>query len=162
MRTNPYRFTRTSIPAGAAPRQEYGEGGNSIMQPLRIHTRHERGSSGLKTLVALALLGIAVYAGLQILTVYDAYWTFEKDVETLVRFAFVNLQGNRQQQIVDHIAEMLDSLNVQYTKHDIRVTVDDVRKQITVDVSYAQTINVPFYPNPKVFHTHVQHTDTIG
>jgi hypothetical protein len=132
------------------------------MQPIRMHTLHERGSSGLKTLLVLALLGITIYAGLRIFTAYDAYWTFEKDVETLIRLAFVNLQGDRQQQIVDQITEMLDSLNVQYTKNDIRVTVDEEHKQITVDVSYAQFINVPLYPNPKIFHLHVQHIDTVG
>ncbi len=132
------------------------------MQPIRISSVYERGSSGIRTILALAVMGVAMYAAFQVFTAYDAYWTFEKDVETLARFAFVNIQGDRQPQIVRQITEMLDNMSAQYDKGNVKVTVDEGNKQITVDVWYAQTINVPFYPNPKQFHAHIQSTDTVG
>ena len=132
------------------------------MQAIHPNNKHVRGGTGIKTLIVLGVLGVAIYTGLQIFKVYDAYWTFEKDVETLVRFAFVNIPNDRQQQIVHQITEMLDSIHAQYDMKNVKVTVDEEAQKITVDVWYAQIINVPLFPNLKFFHVHIQSTNTVG
>jgi len=131
------------------------------MKSLRDRIQNEHGTGGLQTIIALAVLAAAVYAALQIFTVYDKHWTFEEHVKTLVRLAFVNLHGDRKQQIFDQIIDMLDDMGAQYDKKDIRVNVDKKEKKITVEVWYSQTVKLPFFPNPKQFHMKIQSTDTL-
>ena len=138
--------------------------GGKEMQARRKYTHNicECGRISLGTLIVLAVLSTASYATFQLFTAYDAYWTFEKNVGTLVRFAFVNMQNDRQQQIVHRIDEMLDGMDVQYKQKDVNVTIDEGDKQISVDVWYSQLISLPFYPNPKHFHLHMQGPATVG
>jgi hypothetical protein len=131
------------------------------MKHFRVRIRNEQGGAGPQSIIVLAILAVTIYAALQIFTVYDKHWTFEKHVKTLVQFAFVNLHGDRKQQIFDQIIDMLDDMGAQYEKKNIRVNVDEKEKTITVEVWYAQTVNVPFFPNPKQFHVKIQRTDTM-
>jgi len=134
-------------------------GGND-MQSKHLTNIHERGRSSLWTIVTIILLCGGFYEGFQVFKVYNAYWIFKEDLEELVSFAVVNMQSDRQQQIARQIDNMLGSMNVQYNKKDVDVTVDEGIQKVTVDVWYAQTINVPLLPNPKFFHVHAQSLGT--
>ena len=132
------------------------------MKYVSERIRNGQGGADPSSIITLAILAVAIYAVFQIFTVYDKHWTFEKHVKTLVQFAFINLHGDRKQQIFDQIIDMLDDMDAQYEKKNIRVNVDEKEKTITVEVWYAQTINLPFFPNPKHFHVKIQRTDTVG
>jgi hypothetical protein len=131
------------------------------MKHFRVRIRNEQGGAGPQSIIVLAIFAVAIYAALQIFAVYDKHWTFEKHVKTLVQFAFVNLHGDRKQQIFDQIIDMLDDMDAQYEKKNVRVNVDEKEKTIAVEVWYAQNINVPFFPNSKRFHVKIQRTDTM-
>ena len=114
-------------------------------------------------LFILFVISAAMYAAFQMFAAYDTYWTFEKDVETLVRFASANMSSGRQQKLVHKIDGMLDDMGVQYNKKkDVNVTVNEGTEHIAVDVRYSQHINLPYYPNPKQFHLHVEGNHTVG
>lgn len=133
-----------------------------MMRQIRRFRQDERGRSGFKTMIALAILVAAIYSGFQLFMVYDENWTLEEHISSLVRFAFVNMSGDREQQITNQITDMLDEMHAQYEKKNINVLVDGVKKEITVDVQYAQTVPLPFFPNPKQFHLHLQSSEQVG
>ena len=132
------------------------------MQSTYLANVHKHGKSRLWTIIAIILLCGGLYAGFPVFKVYNAYWIFKENVEELVSFAVENVQSDQQQQITRQINEMLDSMNVQYDQEDVDVTVDEGIEKVTVDVWYAQTINVPLFPTPKIFHVHAQSLSTVG
>lgn len=132
------------------------------MQPKNLTNIHERRRSSLWTIIVIILLCGGFYAGFPVFKVYNAYWIFKEDVEELVSFAVENVQSDQKQQIVRQINEMLDSMNVQYDQEDVDVTVDKGIEKVTVDVWYAQAINVPLFPNPRLFHIHAQSIGSAG
>jgi len=132
-----------------------------MMKQFRTRLRPEQGITGFQTLLVLIVIAVSIYSTRQIFMVYSAHWTLEKNVKTVVRFAFVNLSGERQPQIRTQVLAMLDGMGAQYDKKKITVTVDDMEKKILIDAWYAQTVTLPFFPNPKQFHLYVQNTGTL-
>ena len=126
------------------------------MQYRRARTQHERGRAGFGTLIVLIMLVVSIYTAIQIIRVYNKHWTFEEDVNELVRFAVTNFHGEIQQHITDQIIDMLDCMGAQYDRDQIRVNVDEHEATITVDVWYSQSLKLPFFPQPKQFYISVR------
>ena len=51
---------------------------------------------------------------------------------------------------------MLDYMGAQYDREHIKVNVDENEEKITVEIWYSQSLNLPFFPNPKQFYISVR------
>ena len=119
---------------------------------------NERGSAGMKALIALVILVVIVYAGFQLVPIYWDHWNFQDHLETRVQFAFVNYPNNPDKELADEIYRLLDDMGAQYQKKDVKVTVDPSKKKIIVEVWYWRSHNLPLYPNPKAFYLKIENT----
>ncbi|GAK56334.1 hypothetical protein U27_03296 [Candidatus Vecturithrix granuli] len=130
------------------------------MNTKSLNTRDERGAVGIKAIIALVIVGVFVYAGIQLIPLYWDHWNFEDEVTTNVQFAYVNYDREKvQEALTAAIYGMLDKIGAQYEKKNVRVKVDNNTKKITVEVWYSRTHNFPvFPPNPKPFYIKVENT----
>ncbi|MDY0094687.1 MAG: hypothetical protein RBT80_18490 [Candidatus Vecturithrix sp.] len=120
----------------------------------------EQGFAGIKAIIALVIVGICVYAGLQLIPIYWDHWNFKDEVTTKVQFAYVNHEREKvQEALAATIYSMLDKMGAQYEKKNVRVKVENSTRKITVEVWYSLPHNFPFYPpNPKPFYIKIENT----
>lgn len=120
----------------------------------------ERGAAGIKAIIAFAIVGVFIYAGIQLIPLYWGHWNVEDEIETKVKFAYVNYDREKvQEALTTEIARLLDDIGAQYEKKNIRVKANPNTKEITVEVWYSQTHNMPVYPpNPLPFYIKYEHT----
>jgi len=130
------------------------------MNTKSLNTRDERGAAGIKAIIALVIVGVCVYAGIQFIPLYWDHWNFEDDVTTKVQFAYVNYDRAKvQEALTQDISKMLDAMGAQYEKKNVRVQVDNNTRKITVEVWYSRTHNFPvFPPSPKPIYIKVENT----
>lgn len=119
----------------------------------------ERGSAGIKAVIAFLILGAFAYAGTQLVPLYWDHWNIQDEIETKVKFAFVNYDKEKvQQALTNEIDKLLNDVGAQYEKKNVRVKVNQSTKEITVEVWYSRTHNMPVYPpNPKQFYIKYEH-----
>jgi len=114
---------------------------------------NERGSAGIKAVIAFIILGAIIYVGLQLVPVLWDHWNLEDDIMTKMKFAFINYRGDVKKQLTNDIYGLLDDIGAQYKKENVRITVDEQNKKILVKVWYSREHKVPYYPpNPWQFY----------
>lgn len=125
-----------------------------------LNMRNERGAAGIKAIIAFVIVGVCIYAGIQLTPLYWDHWNFEDDVTTKVQFAYVNYDRDKvQEALTTTIYGMLDQMGAQYEKKNVRVQVDSSTRKITVEVWYSRTHNFPIFPpSPKPFYIKVENT----
>ena len=119
----------------------------------------ERGSARIKAVIAFVILGAFVYAGIQLVPLYWDHWNVQDEIETKVKFAYVNYNMDKvQEALTTEIYRLLNDIGAQYEKKDVRVKADASTKRITVEVWYSRTHNMPVYPpNPLPFYIKYEH-----
>lgn len=120
----------------------------------------ERGSTAVKIIAVLLLVGALGFAAFQVMPViwftYD-HQRFQRAIEARVQTAFDVYLWNIQELLADDIFKMLNAMNAQYEKQDVQVIVKEKQKSISVNVSYSRPHKSLFFASPKQFYAH---TDT--
>jgi len=119
------------------------------MQTLRTK---QRGAAPINLIIALVVVGAAVYAGSQIVPLYYYHWNLQDDVKQFVDFAFVNMADKPEKQLNAKFIQLLDEIHATYEKKNVKVNVDESSKKIVVEIWYTRSVKVPFFPNPKQFY----------
>ena len=119
---------------------------------------NERGAAGTKALIAIIILGAFVYVAIQIVPIYWGHWNFQDSVDTRVQFAFVNYPRKTKENLERDVFRLLDGMNAQYDKKNVKIDVDDKKKKVVIEVWYSRTHSLPFYPNPKEFYIKSENT----
>jgi hypothetical protein len=119
---------------------------------------NERGGAGSKAIIALVILGAFIYAAFQLVPIYWGHWNFKDSVDTKVQFAFVNYPQKTKENLERDVYRLLDDMNAQYDKENVKVDVDGKKKKVVIEVWYSRSHNLPFYPNPKQFYIKSENT----
>jgi hypothetical protein len=125
-----------------------------MRQPSKL-LKFQRGAAGPKAIVATLVLIALVYVGLQIIPMYYDHWTLQDKIKEDVDFAYVNLTGGEgtiQSKLNKLITSRLTAINAEFKKEQVKVTIPDGTKKITVEIWYTRTHKLPFYQNPKQFY----------
>ncbi len=115
----------------------------------------------IKSAIAFVILGIVVYAGIQILPLYMDYWDIEDQLKEKVQFAFSTGRRDVEKSLEKEINVLLKDMGAIYQQKDIQVKRENRRKLI-VDVWYARSHSLPVLQNPKQFHVHVENQVVEG
>ena len=124
---------------------------------------NERGSAGTKAIIAFVILGVVVYAAVTLVPIYAARWKFEDTMNTNILYAFDRYKTAEEVEkgLNAEIYKMLDEMGAKYDKKkDVKVTIEQGRKKIIVDVWYERQHKIPFFP--KRFHTQLENTPLKG
>lgn len=130
------------------------------------HMMNARGSTGVKAIIAVVLLGVLAFAGLQVFPVVSLYLehrNFRSAVEQKVQsvldiFSLLDTEKLLTQEII----ELLDKMGAQYLKNHVQVNVEERAKKVSVQVWYSRAHKSLFFPNPKHFYVRVDSTGTAG
>ncbi len=130
------------------------------MRARRGILTNERGGAGASATVAIAVLAAFVFVVVQLAPIYWDHYNLEDEIKTKIQFAFVNYSSDEiKKNLTTEIEKSLDAIGADYKKKDIRVSVNNKRKKITVEVWYSRPHKVPFYPpNPKQFYIKLENT----
>jgi len=128
------------------------------MKNMCLLVRNDRGSAGMKAAVAIAIVGAAVFAGIQLVPLFWGHWSFEADVKTAVRFAFDNHRQDTQKNLRKEIIGLINRIDAEYEDKDVKVTVEQAKKKILVEIWYSRAHSLPFYENPKQFYIRIENT----
>ena len=124
-----------------------------------------RGSTAVKIIAALLLLGALGFAGFQVMPVlwftYDHH-RFQRAIEARVETAFDVYLWNIQELLANDIFRMLDAMNAQYEKQGVQVIVKERQKSISVTVSYSRPHKSLFFASPKQFYVHADTSKASG
>lgn len=124
--------------------------------------RNEHGSAEtIKAVIAVAILGIFIYVAVQLVPMYNDHWNLEDDMKTLVQYP---PQGGKSEEkskrIQAEVFKLLDNINADYQKKDVKVNVE--KKNISIEIWYSRTHTLPLFPNPKQFHLTVKNVVIKG
>ncbi len=128
------------------------------MKQKRLRLTNEWGAAGIKAIIALLIVAAVIYSGIQLVPIYWDHYSFEDDLNTEVRFLFVNVPSEREKHLNNFIVGRLKEMGAKYEDKNVKVDVDDGKKKVKVDIWYGRPHNLPFYPNPKQFYIHVENT----
>ena len=126
------------------------------MKGAILSARDESGSSRLKTVVTLAILGALVYGAFQLVPIHWDHYSFREAVKEKVEFAFVHHPLYTQESLENEIFALLDDLGAEYEEEDVIVEVYQMNKEIYVSVRYWRSHDLPLYQNPKEFRVEVE------
>ena len=117
----------------------------------------ESGSTVVRIIAALLLLGALGFAAFQVMPVvllaYD-HDRFQRAIRARVDTAFDVYFWNTQELLANDIFRLLDTMNAQYEKRDVQVIVKEKQKSISVNVSYSRSHKSLFFASPKRFSAH--------
>jgi len=120
---------------------------------------NQRGGANIGLIVAIAILGAVIFAAVQLGPIFYDHWNFEDDVQTTVKFAWVNYPRNMKKALTDNVTSLLTKIGAEFDpKRSVKVVVDDKSKKIVVEVWYSRSHKLPFYPNPKQFYIRIENT----
>ena len=108
---------------------------------------HERGSAGIKAIVAVILLGIAIYVGITMIPIYTAHYKLEDKIKEDILFAQQRFTGGKlEEEFKARVLSYLDEMGVTYDKKNVRVSVNSGARAIKVDLWYERQHKIPGFP----------------
>lgn len=106
----------------------------------------ERGAGGLKAIIAVAILGVAIYVGVVMIPIYAAHYGLEDDIKEDILFASQRFRKDIEGEFTKTIYSYLDGMGAGYEKKNVRVKHDSGRKSVSVEVWYTRQHRIPFFP----------------
>jgi hypothetical protein len=126
------------------------------MKGQRASLRNQRGAAPLKAIIAIAVLGVLIYWGIQIVPIYYDHYNLEDDIKQAVLIESSRLSTEESpKKIKDMVINGLKQIKAQFRETDVKVEIVGGNK-IVVDVNYWRQHNVPGFP--KQFHIHHEST----
>ena len=98
----------------------------------------ERGAAGLKAIIAVAILGAAIYVGVTMIPIYADHYGLEDKIKEDILFASQRFrrEENIEEGIKKAIYGYLDYMGVDYEKKDVVVKHDSGGRAISVQLWY--------------------------
>lgn len=118
-------------------------------QPERIA---ERGSSKLKLLFALAIMGSMVFGSWKMIPPYFANYQFQDAIQTEARFALAGYPRKSDDDIREAVWKKAQDLGIPTKREDIKISV--VNGAIEISDDYAVPIDLAVYQFSLSFHPH--------
>ena len=106
----------------------------------------ERGAGRLKAIIAVAILGVAIYVGVSMIPIYADHYGLEDDIKEDILFASQRFRKDIEKEFSETIYSYLDEMGAEYDKKNVRVKHDPGRSSISVEVWYTRQHKIPFFP----------------
>ena len=107
---------------------------------------HERGAAGIKAIVAVIVLGIAIYVAITMVPIYVNHFKLEDNIKEDILFAGQRFSGDMQKQFTERVISYLDAMGVDYEKKNVHVTIKKDAKLIRVELWYDRRHKIPGFP----------------
>ena len=108
---------------------------------------HERGSAGVNAVIALIILGIAVYVGLTMVPIYSAHYKLEDNIKQDILFAQQRFKGEKlKEEFTAQVISYLDEMGAVYDKKNVRVDVNTGAGSVRVQLWYERPHKIPGFP----------------
>jgi hypothetical protein len=124
---------------------------------MQASRSHEQGAAKVLIVIVLLILAVLAYAGVQLVPLYWDHEDLEETIQTTMISALVPPHKDVEATVKRKIITMLDDMGAQYNQENIKVDVSDDYKTIHVEVWYARSHHLPWYPNPKQFYLKLDH-----
>ena len=124
---------------------------------MREIRKHEHGSAKVVVIIVLVVLAIGAYAGIQLFPLYWDHWNFEKTADSQTVATLASARQNIEATVKQQLVQLLDAMGAQYQPEHVRATLSSDQKSMRVEVWYARSHRLPFYPNPKQFYVKLEH-----
>ena len=110
----------------------------------------QRGGSGVKLFLLLALLGSMIFAGVKILPIYVNNYQMQDAIESEARFAIGNRLGAKD--IRDNVWKKVKEIGIPADQDSLKVTSNPGTVQISLD--YTVPVDLLVYKFTLDFHDH--------
>jgi hypothetical protein len=110
----------------------------------------QRGGSGVKLFLLLALLGSMIFAGVKILPVYVNNYQMQDAIESEARFAIGNRLGAKD--IRDNVWKKVNEIGIPADQDSLKITANPGAIQISLD--YSVPVDLLVYKFTLDFHDH--------
>jgi hypothetical protein len=110
------------------------------LREKKMHRHGERGEGRVGALIALAVVGIAIFLGVKIVPVRVAAYEFRDFVEQECRYAAVRKHDD---QVRKRILEKAEELEIPLDPK--RLELDRTRSEMIIKASYEQPIDLKVY-----------------
>jgi hypothetical protein len=110
----------------------------------------QRGGSGVKLFLLLALLGSMIFAGVKILPIYVNNYQMQDAIESEARFAIGNRLGTKD--IRDNVWKKVKEIGIPADQDSLKVTSNPGTVQISLD--YSVPVDLLVYKFTLDFHDH--------
>lgn len=110
----------------------------------------QRGGSGVKLFLTLALLASMIFAGIKILPIYVNNYQMQDAIESEARFAIGNRLGAKD--IRDNVWKKVNEIGIPADQDSLKVTANQGAVQISLD--YSVPVDLLVYKFTLDFHDH--------
>ena len=110
----------------------------------------QRGGSGVKLFLLLALLGSMIFAGVKILPIYVNNYQMQDAIESEARFAIGNRLGAKD--IRDNVWKKVNEIGIPADQDNLKITANPGAIQISLD--YSVPVDLLVYKFTLDFHDH--------
>lgn len=110
----------------------------------------QRGGSGVKLFLTLALLSSMIFAGIKILPIYVNNYQMQDAIESEARFAIGNRLGAKD--IRDNIWKKVNEIGIPADQDSLKVSANQGAVQISLD--YSVPVDLLVYKFTLDFHDH--------
>lgn len=114
----------------------------------------ERGAAGIKAIIAVIILAVAIYVGVVMIPIYAAHYDLEDKLKEDILFASQRFRENIAKELTVQVYSYLDNMGVVYEKKNVRVNTNSSTKFISVELWYNREHKIPGFP--KQFHLKVE------
>mgnify|MGYP003566092164 CR=1 FL=1 len=116
------------------------------MKRNMLHITKERGSAGIKAIIAIAILVAIVYVAIKMIPIYADHYDVEDKIKEDILYAGQRFGSDIQKELTKTIYQYLDDIDAEYNKEkEVRVKVNKGTKLITVNVWYRRDHKIPFF-----------------
>ncbi len=106
----------------------------------------EHGAAGIKAIVALIILGIAIFVGVTMIPIYSAHYKLEDNIKEDILFAQQRFSGDLEKAFTAQVVSYLDEMGVTYDKKNVRVSINSGARAIKVELWYERPHKIPGFP----------------
>lgn len=114
-----------------------------MKQSLNVY---ERGAAGIKAIVALIILGIAIYVGITMIPIYSDHYSVQDKIKEDILFAGQRFGKEIEKGMKDQIFGYLNDIDAIYEKKNVSVSVNASTKLIKVQLWYEREHKIPGFP----------------
>lgn len=107
---------------------------------------HERGAAGIKAIIAVIILGIAIYVAITMVPIYVNHFQLEDNIKEDILFAGQRFRGDLEKEFTAKVLSYLDTLGVDYDKKNVRITIKSEARLIRVELWYERQHKIPWFP----------------
>jgi hypothetical protein len=128
----------------------FSEEGPLSLVTSRRFGNSQRGGSGVKLFLLLALLGSMIFAGVKILPIYVNNYQMQDAIESEARFAIGNRLGAKD--IRDNVWKKVKEIGIPADQDNLKITANP--GAILISLDYSVPVDLLVYKFTLDFHDH--------